>query len=216
MCNSQACAEYAPDIYRYLHEAQLNYRLPSDYLRFQSDITANMTGVLLDWLVEVAEEYARSSWRDLRAVVFSHIRVRYHLTNETLHLAKQYIERYLAVQKVVRQRLQLVGVCGMLIAAKFEVGLFPGPSVSLPSPRSRSRSLHLRSADCRSQEVVPPGVEDFVYISDNTFTRAQVIEMESSILNTLKFDITNPTALDFLSRYTRVAGSDAVIVLLAK
>ena len=35
-----------------------------------------MLGILMDWLVEVAEEYT--------------------LRNETLHLAKNYVDRYLA------------------------------------------------------------------------------------------------------------------------
>lgn len=163
--DAQCVTEFAPDIYKHLHTTQRKYVPPADYLRSQLDITSTMTGILLDWLVEVAEEY--------------------HLTNETLHLSKHYIERYLAVQKVSRQRLQLVGVCGMLIASKFE-------------------------------EVFPPGVEDFVYISDNTFTAQQVIEMESAMLNTLGFDLTNPTAHDFLVRYTRVCASDAIVELLAK
>ncbi len=66
------------------------------------------------------------------------------------------------------------------------------------------------------EEIFPPGVEDFVYISDNTFTRQQVIEMESAMLNLLAFDLTQPTALDFLTRYSRVAESDAMVTLLAK
>lgn len=51
------CAELAPQVYRYLHESQRKYMVPKDYLRLhQTDITSNMTGILLDWLVEVAEE----------------------------------------------------------------------------------------------------------------------------------------------------------------
>jgi cyclin A len=164
MNDAQSCSEYVNDIYRYLHAAQRKYMVGT-YLKTQSDINSNMTSILLDWLVEVSEEY--------------------HLTNETLHLAKHYIERFLNAHKVARSRLQLVGVCGMLIAAKFE-------------------------------EVFPPGVDDFVYISDNTFTRAQVIETETLILSTLNWDLTNPTVLDFLNRYVRVSNADAVTTTLAK
>ena len=66
------------------------------------------------------------------------------------------------------------------------------------------------------EEIFPPGVDDFVYISDNTFTRVQVIEMETLMLNSLEFDLTNPTALGFLTRYTRICNSDAVVTTLAK
>ena len=160
----QACTEFAPDIYFYLHQAQRKYQ-PGDYLQMQTDITAHMTGILMDWLVEVAEEY--------------------HLNNETLQLAKHYIDRFLSISKVSRSRLQLVGVAGMLVAAKFE-------------------------------EVFPPSVDDFVYISDNTFSRAEVIGMESLMLNSLKFDLTNPTAVEFLTRYSSLASADFVVVSLAK
>ena len=119
----------------------------------------------MDWLVEVAEEY--------------------HLNNETLHLAKHYIDRFLSTFKVTRARLQLVGVAAMLVAAKFE-------------------------------EIFPPTVDDFVYISDNTFSRAQVIEMESQVLNSLKFDLTNPTAVEFLTRYSALCRVDVVVQALAK
>lgn len=160
----QSCTEYVTDIYRFLHQSQRKYACP-DYLKTQSDITANMTGILMDWLVEVAEEY--------------------HLTNETLHLCKHYIDRYLACQKVTRANLQLVGVSAMLIASKFE-------------------------------EIFPPGVDDFVYISDNTFTKNQVIETETNMLNMLKWDLTNPTTLEFIRRYSRITNADPKVVTLSK
>jgi cyclin A len=163
--DAQACAEFAPDIYRHLHISQKKYIVPENYLTtYQSDITSNHISILFDWLVEVAEEY--------------------HLNNETLYLTKHYIERFLAKIKVPRQKIQLVGVSCMLIASKFE-------------------------------EMFPPGVTDFVYISDNTFTKTQVIEMESLILNSLDFVLANPTMLCFLTRYTRISGSNPVVKLLA-
>merc|ERR1711991_425538 len=54
-----------------------------------------------------------------------------------------------------------------------------------------------------------------VYISDNTYSRMQVIDMESIMLNTLEFDLTSPTPLYFLQRYLRVAGSDRTFQMLA-
>ena len=75
----QACTEFVNEIYAHLHETQRHYMV-GDYLGLQGDITSNMTGILMDWLVEVAEEY--------------------HLTNQTLHLAKHFIDRFLAIVKV--------------------------------------------------------------------------------------------------------------------
>nr|GMC90703.1 putative cyclin-A3-1 [Ipomoea batatas] len=56
----QMCSAYVSDIYEYLRqmEAQEKRRPLPDYLeKVQKDISANMRGILVDWLVEVAEEY---------------------------------------------------------------------------------------------------------------------------------------------------------------
>jgi cyclin A len=63
----------------------------------QLDITSNMRGTLVDWLVEVADEYK--------------------LLPETLHLSVSYIDRFLSLNTVHRSKLQLLGVSSMLIAS---------------------------------------------------------------------------------------------------
>ena len=70
----------------------------SDYIEaVQSDVTANMRTILVDWLVEVAEEYK--------------------LVSDTLYLTISYVDRFLSVRALNRQRLQLLGVSAMLIAS---------------------------------------------------------------------------------------------------
>lgn len=76
---------------------QLNNRPRPNYMQRQSDITSNMRTILVDWLVEVAEEY--------------------HLHRETLFLAVNFIDRFLSVMAVQRSKLQLVGTAAMFIAA---------------------------------------------------------------------------------------------------
>lgn len=39
------------------------------------------------------------------------------------------------------------------------------------------------------EEIYPPTVKDFVYITDNAYTKDEVLEMECDILQTLDFDI---------------------------
>jgi len=56
-----------------------------------------MRSILVDWLVEVADEY--------------------NLNGETLFLAASYIDRFLSFMSVVRGKLQLVGTAAMFIAA---------------------------------------------------------------------------------------------------
>ena len=56
------------------------------------------------------------------------------------------------------------------------------------------------------EEIWAPEVRDFVYISDRAYTKEQILAMEKLILNTLKFDLTVPTASTFLHRYLKAAG----------
>ena len=63
----------------------------------QPDVTYSMRSILVDWLVEVADEY--------------------RLHTETLFLAVNYIDRFLSQMAVQRPKLQLVGAACMLIAA---------------------------------------------------------------------------------------------------
>jgi hypothetical protein len=65
--------------------------------QFQNDITTHMRGILLDWLVEVAEEYS--------------------LAQYTLALACNYVDRFISQVHVSRNSLQLVGIGCMMIAA---------------------------------------------------------------------------------------------------
>ncbi|XP_013591665.1 PREDICTED: cyclin-A1-2 isoform X2 [Brassica oleracea var. oleracea] len=136
-----------------------------DYMeRVQSNINASMRTILIDWLVEVAEEY--------------------RLLPETLYLAVNCLDRYLSGNVITKQNLQLLGVSCMMIASKYE-------------------------------EVCVPQVESFCYITDNTYSRNELLEMESSVLNYLKFELTTPTAKCFLRRFVRAAkGKKEVTSLL--
>lgn len=66
-------------------------------MKKQPDITYSMRTILIDWLVEVTEEYK--------------------LHTETLYLAVNFIDRFLSYMSVVRGKLQLVGTAAMFIAA---------------------------------------------------------------------------------------------------
>lgn len=58
------------------------------------------------------------------------------------------------------------------------------------------------------EEIWAPEVQDFVFISDNAYTRQQVLSMEKNMLNTLKFNLTVPTPYVFMARYLKAAASD--------
>jgi len=95
------CSEYASGIYDYLRQREGLFLPNSDYIsKLQPDLTPNMREILMDWLVEVAEEY--------------------EVALETLLLAKNYIDRYLSRRQIRRGRLQLLGITALLIASKYE------------------------------------------------------------------------------------------------
>merc|ERR1712010_433414 len=47
------------------------------------------------------------------------------------------------------------------------------------------------------EEIYPPEVRDFVYISDKAYTQDEIIQMEQTMLNTLKFKVAFPTVYMF-------------------
>lgn len=151
----QACATIACDIYKHLRASEAKKRPSTDFMeKVQKDINASMRAILIDWLVEVSEEY--------------------RLVPETLYLTVNYIDRYLSGNLMDRQRLQLLGVACMMIASKYE-------------------------------EICAPQVEEFCYITDNTYFKDEVLQMESNVLNYLKFEMTAPTTKCFLRRFVRAA-----------
>lgn len=50
--------------------------------------------------------------------------------------------------------------------------------------------------------MYPPEVDEFVYITDDTYTKKQLLRMEQHLLRVLAFDMTAPTAHQFLMQYT--------------
>merc|ERR1712240_628464 len=141
--------EYSEDIYSYLRQSEVKYMAKHNYMSKQPDINQGMRTILVDWLVEVGEEYK--------------------LQTETLYLAVSYIDRFLSYMSVQRAKLQLVGTAAMFIASKYE-------------------------------EIYPPDVGEFIYITDDTYNKRQVLRMEHLVLKVLGFDLSVPTSHLFVSQ----------------
>ncbi|XP_016970531.1 G2/mitotic-specific cyclin-A [Drosophila rhopaloa] len=142
--------QYQMDILQNFRESEKKHRPKPLYMRRQKDISHNMRSILIDWLVEVSEEYK--------------------LDTETLYLSVFYLDRFLSLMAVVRSKLQLVGTAAMYIASKYE-------------------------------EIYPPEVGEFVFLTDDSYTKAQVLRMEQVILKILSFDLCTPTAYVFINTY---------------
>lgn len=66
------------------------------------------------------------------------------------------------------------------------------------------------------EEIYPPTVKEFIYLTDDTFTRKEVLEMERKILFNIEFGITETSSYRFLERYSKIAKADSVIFFLAQ
>jgi transcription initiation factor TFIIIB Brf1 subunit/transcription initiation factor TFIIB len=69
---------------------------------------------------------------------------------------------------------------------------------------------------CKYEEIYPPIVKDFVYITDNAYQKDDILAMERKMLHTLDFDITTSSAFRFLERYTKIGGLETFVVNLAR
>ncbi|KAJ4702281.1 Cyclin [Melia azedarach] len=98
--NPLAVVEYIDDIYAFYKKAESSSCVPPNYMAQQFDVNERMRGILIDWLIEV--------------------HYKFELMEETLYLTVNLIDRFLAVQPVMRKKLQLVGVTAMLLACKYE------------------------------------------------------------------------------------------------
>jgi len=58
------------------------------------------------------------------------------------------------------------------------------------------------------EEIYPPEVRDYIFISANTYTREDVLRMERQIFQTLDFNLTFPTIFPFLKRGLQVMEAD--------
>jgi cyclin B len=59
------------------------------------------------------------------------------------------------------------------------------------------------------EEIYAPEVRDFVYITDNAYTKEEILQMEQSMLSKLDFNITVPSAYRFLERFSRIANASS-------
>lgn len=55
------------------------------------------------------------------------------------------------------------------------------------------------------EEIYPPIVKDMVYITDNAYSREEVLEMEQRVLTALDFDICYNSSHRFIERISKLA-----------
>jgi cyclin B len=67
------------------------------------------------------------------------------------------------------------------------------------TPRSRLQLLGVAALmiACKQEEILVPCISDLVFVTDNAYTKTEVLEMEKLILKTLDFNIVSPSSLRF-------------------
>lgn len=95
-----AVTEYVEELYSFLREREVATKVDRGYMERQPNVNERMRSILIDWLVEV--------------------HLKFKLVPDTLYLTVYLIDKYLELEEVTRQNLQLVGVTAMLLASKYE------------------------------------------------------------------------------------------------
>lgn len=96
----QQVAELAAEITEHFRSVEAKYMAAANYMEKQTDISHTMRTILIDWLVDVHHKFK--------------------FQPETLYLCINIIDRFLSRKAVARNKLQLVGITSLLIAAKYE------------------------------------------------------------------------------------------------
>jgi len=73
----------------------------NDYMPRQPQVTPAMRAILVDWLIEVQQNF--------------------ELHHETLYLAVKLTDIFLEREPIQKERLQLLGATAVLVASKYEV-----------------------------------------------------------------------------------------------
>ncbi|CAE6406551.1 unnamed protein product [Rhizoctonia solani] len=98
-------SEYVNEIFSYMRELEFQTMPSSIYMNSQPELEWHLRGILMDWLIQVHE--------------------RFRLLPETLFIAANLIDRFLSMRVVSLVKLQLVGITGLFVAAKYEEIMMP-------------------------------------------------------------------------------------------
>lgn len=104
------------------------------------------------------------------------VHLKYKLLPQTLFIAVDILDRYLEKRPVQRGKLQLLGITSLWIAAKFE------------------------------EVYQVPKISNLVFICNEAYSRADILEMEGNVLLALNFELLEIHSLSYLQLFLRKAG----------
>ncbi|KAJ1726858.1 B-type cyclin [Coemansia biformis] len=103
--DSTQVSEFSDDIFGYMRELEVRLMPDDQYIARQPALSWSTRAVLVEWLVQVHQ--------------------RFDLLPETLYLCFNFIDRFLSIKEIMINKLQLVGVVCLLLAAKYEEMFVP-------------------------------------------------------------------------------------------
>ncbi len=194
---------------------QVSYHPNPNYLQeVQPDVNSHMRAVLVDWLIEVSEEYK--------------------LCSDTLWLTFNFLDRFLSTQQVrpparppaaahAPRRLPACRPACLAGSSRARCRARPlsarRPRPSAPAQVSRGK-LQLAGVAAmwvaaKYEEIYAPNAGQFCYITDNTYSKEQLAAMEEQLLAALDFRLTAPTVKTFLRRFLQACVADERLHYLA-
>ena len=150
-----------------------------------------------------------------------------HLKNtEKLHLpTENYMQK---IQKEINERMRII-LLDWLVDVQLKFKLLPETLFLtiniidryLSKTKATKENLQLIGITsmliaCKYEEIYFPEIKDFIYMTDNTYSKDEVLKMEYDILKKLEFNITNPSSLRFLEIYNYYLKLDNNIYYLVK
>lgn len=105
----------------------------------------------------------------------SEVQVQFHLLDETFQLAVGLIDRYLQIVKTTKRKQLQLVGVTALFIA------------------------------VKYEELFPPAICDFVYITDEAYTSKDIFDMEREMFQMLDFSLSRPLPIHFLRRYSKAA-----------
>ena len=145
---------------------------------------------------------------------------------EKLHLpTENYMEK---IQKEINERMRII-LLDWLVDVQLKFKLLPETlflTINIidrylsktPATKENLQLIGITSMliACKYEEIYFPEIKDFIYMTDNTYSKNEVLKMEYDILKKLEFNITNPSSLRFLEIYNYYLKLDNKIYYLVK
>ncbi|XP_064383384.1 G2/mitotic-specific cyclin-B-like [Halichondria panicea] len=87
---------------------------------------------------------------------------------------------------------------------------------SLPKSKLQLLGVAALFIAAKYEEIYPPTLTELVYLTDSTYTKAEVLTKEIDILKKLDYQFNRPHGITFLRRYSTIMGTTTRIHNLAK